>query len=105
MPCETAPIGAASFRLRTCNVSSPISGDGLTAGLEIGEEDVSVEGGADSVEVPIGPFLVTGSLEDWLAMVERELTQLEPGMDHRDPACDGLAIASRLPSLKVSRAT
>jgi hypothetical protein len=50
-------------------------GDGLTAGLTIGEEVVSVEGGQETLEVAIGPYLVTGRLDEWQAMVERELDQ------------------------------
>ena len=47
--------------------------DGLTASLQIGDDVVTLEGGAEELEVPIGPFVVTGSLEDRRSMIEREL--------------------------------
>lgn len=49
---------------------------GLTAGLPIDGEVVTVEGGQESIEVPIGPFIVTGGLDDWRAMLARELEQM-----------------------------
>lgn len=48
--------------------------DGLTGACLVGGEVVTVAGGADSVEIPIGPLLVTGSVAEWRAMIERELT-------------------------------
>lgn len=47
--------------------------DGLTASLAIGADSVTVEGGRDVLEVPIGPLVVAGSIEEWRSMVEREL--------------------------------
>lgn len=56
---------------------------GLTAGLPVDGDVVTVEGGQEIVEVPIGPFIVTGGLDDWRAMLARELEQMpetgEPG--------------------------
>jgi hypothetical protein len=49
---------------------------GLTAGLAIGAEMATIEGGQDSLEVPIGPFVVTGSTDQWRAMVARETEQM-----------------------------
>jgi hypothetical protein len=49
--------------------------DGLTAALSIGEEVVMLEGGQETLEVAIGPYLVTGRLDEWRAMVDRELEQ------------------------------
>lgn len=49
--------------------------DGLTGGLELAGETVTVEGGADILEVPIGPFVVSGTPDEWQAMLARELDQ------------------------------
>lgn len=49
--------------------------NGLSAGLEINGEVVAVEGGEDVIEVPIGPFTVSGRSDEWAAMLERELDQ------------------------------
>lgn len=51
--------------------------DGLSAALEISGEMVMAEGGAERLEVPVGPFLVTGTLDEWRAMVEREIESAE----------------------------
>lgn len=45
---------------------------GLTGGLAVGGEEISVEGGGEVLEVPIGPFVVTGTSTEWRAMLERE---------------------------------
>jgi hypothetical protein len=47
--------------------------DGLSAALEISGETVMAEGGTERLEFPIGPFLVTGTMDEWRAMVEREI--------------------------------
>lgn len=48
--------------------------NGNTANLPVGEEVANVRGGQDTLEVPIGPFVVTGTLPEWRAMVDRELS-------------------------------
>ena len=53
--------------------------DGLTAALTVGSEEAMVEGGSDVVEVPIGPFVVSGTLGDWRSMLERELADAPEG--------------------------
>ena len=53
--------------------------DGLTASLSLGNEVATVEGASNEIEVPIGPLIVTGSLGEWRAMVERELQDLVDG--------------------------
>jgi hypothetical protein len=50
--------------------------DGLTASLPVGSEIATVEGGTDEIEVPIGPFTVTGTLTEWRAMIEREFDEI-----------------------------
>lgn len=53
--------------------------DGLTASVQIGNEVVTLEGRSEDLEVPIGPLLVTGSLEEWRAMIDRELEAMIEG--------------------------
>lgn len=55
--------------------------DSLTGQPPIGSEVATVEGGADAIEVPIGQLIVTGRLDEWRAMIERELATApdEPG--------------------------
>lgn len=60
--------------------------DGLTASLAIGNEVATVEGGKDAIEVPVGPFTVTGTLADWRTMIERELLEVVDGPLRKDPA-------------------
>jgi hypothetical protein len=45
---------------------------GLASDIVIAGERIPVEADAPAVEVPIGPFLVTGSLDDWQKVWERE---------------------------------
>jgi hypothetical protein len=52
--------------------------DGLTASLDIDGESVTIPPGADLIELPIGPFLVVGSLQDWRDMIDRELADIVP---------------------------
>lgn len=62
-------------------------GDGLAASLAVGGDTATVAGGQETIEVPIGPFLVTGIIEDWRAMVVRELGQpMEPGVTPGPPS-------------------
>ena len=49
--------------------------DSLTGQLPVGGELVTVEGGADVIDVPIGPLIVSGRLDEWRAMIERELAE------------------------------
>lgn len=51
--------------------------DGLSAALEVSGETVMTEGATERLEFPIGPFLVTGTLDEWRAMVEREIESAE----------------------------
>lgn len=49
---------------------------GLAAGLPIDGDVVTVEGGQDVLEAPIGPFLITGTVDEWRAMVAREVAHV-----------------------------
>lgn len=45
---------------------------GIPGDIEVGAESVSVEVVEDSVEVPVGPFILTGTPEEWAQVFERE---------------------------------
>lgn len=60
--------------------------DGLTGGLELGEEVVLVEGVNDRIDIPVGPFLVSGTISEWRFMVERELDQIIHAHPTSDPS-------------------
>jgi hypothetical protein len=47
--------------------------DGHDANLVVGDEVAIVQGGTETLEVPIGPLIVTGTIPEWRDMVEREL--------------------------------
>jgi hypothetical protein len=48
--------------------------DGLTAGLRLNGDALEVLSGAERIEIPIGPLLVTGTPDEWKAVLERELS-------------------------------
>jgi hypothetical protein len=49
--------------------------DGLSASFVLGHDTLTADGGAEVLELPIGPFVVSGTVAEWQAMVERELAQ------------------------------
>jgi hypothetical protein len=60
--------------------------DGLGSSLDIGPELVQINQGQEDIVVPIGPVQLTGQLEDWLRVIDREK------QDHRpdyEPPSDG----------------
>lgn len=52
--------------------------EGLDSDFEIAEESVPVRAESDTTEVPIGPFLVTGTADAWQATLERERQDARP---------------------------
>jgi hypothetical protein len=48
------------------------AGNGLASSISIGEEVVEHGPDAAELQLPIGPFLVTGPIDDWRAVLERE---------------------------------
>jgi hypothetical protein len=53
--------------------------DGHAASFAFGDDVITVTGGVETLEVPIGPLTVTGTLPEWRAMVERELAEVVEG--------------------------
>ncbi len=52
--------------------------EGLDSDVEIGGESVPVHLDSDEVQVPFGPFLVTGTVEEWLNALDRERADAQP---------------------------
>jgi hypothetical protein len=52
--------------------------DGLDSDVEIGGESVPVHLDSDEVQVPFGPFLVTGTVEEWWNALDRERAAAQP---------------------------
>jgi hypothetical protein len=51
---------------------------GIDSDVEIAGESVPVQVVEDSVEVPIGPFLVSGSADEWEEILTREQSTMQP---------------------------
>jgi hypothetical protein len=63
--------------------------DGLTAGLSLNGDTVEVVAGAERIEIPMGPLMVTGTLEEWDAVLERELAEARDGSPPALPPAQG----------------
>jgi hypothetical protein len=55
--------------------------NGYSAALTVGGETVELESGADEIELPLGPLVARGTLEEWRAVLDRELIELTPNAD------------------------
>ncbi|WP_232074892.1 GmrSD restriction endonuclease domain-containing protein [Phytohabitans suffuscus] len=51
---------------------------GIDGDVEISGESVPVQVVEDAIEIPIGPYLVTGTAEEWLQVFERERSSARP---------------------------
>jgi hypothetical protein len=51
---------------------------GIDGDVEIAGESVPVEIVEDSVQIPVGPFLVSGSPDEWEEILAREQTTMQP---------------------------
>ena len=52
--------------------------EGLDSDVEIGGESVPVHLDSDEVQVPFGPFLVTGTVEEWQNALDCERADAQP---------------------------
>jgi hypothetical protein len=50
--------------------------NGYAASISIGGELVELEGGADAIELPLGPLVARGTLAEWRAVLERERAEM-----------------------------
>jgi hypothetical protein len=52
--------------------------NGFASALTIGGEGVDLDAGVDAIELPIGPLLARGTLEEWRSVLEREVGEMAP---------------------------
>src|SRR5207245_1757189 len=52
--------------------------DGYSASLAVDGEVVEVASGVDEINLPLGPLIARGSLDEWQSIVDRECTELAP---------------------------
>jgi hypothetical protein len=68
--------GAASMADLERAVADAVKG--IDGDVEIAEESVPVQVVEDAIEIPIGPYLVTGTADEWLQVFERERSSARP---------------------------
>jgi hypothetical protein len=65
----------------------------LASSFAIGSETASTEPEDEELRVPVGPFELTGSIEDWESVLERERVDSRPASEapgaHNSPAFEG----------------
>ena len=54
------------------------AGEGLDSDVDVGGESVPVHLNSDEVQIPFGPFLVTGTVEEWWNALVRERAEAQP---------------------------
>jgi hypothetical protein len=52
--------------------------DGRGSAILIGHDEVGIESGAESIDLPMGPLLVSGTLEEWRKVIDREVGEMLP---------------------------
>ncbi|GGM40006.1 hypothetical protein GCM10007977_046750 [Dactylosporangium sucinum] len=52
--------------------------DGISADLEVDGQQVAVRSDNETIEVELGPFVVTGTAQDWKAALQRERDEAQP---------------------------
>lgn len=68
----------ASFSLAELEEAIQATDGGLDADIEIARETVPVRVESDTVMIPIGPFLVSGTIDAWRKMLDRERAEAQP---------------------------
>lgn len=78
------------------------AGSGVDGDLAVANENVPVRVDDDLIEIPIGPFLVTGTVTEWWKVLEQERGDAQPITTLPTPACvrwDGDRIAFPVTSI------
>jgi hypothetical protein len=52
--------------------------EGLASDVTVGGESVPVRVDEDKVQIPVGPFIVSGTTEEWRRTMERERSEARP---------------------------
>ena len=63
--------------------------NGYSAALTVGDESIELEAGAEAIELPLGPLTARGTLEEWRAVLEREIAELTPASERPDIPSSG----------------
>jgi hypothetical protein len=63
---------AATFQLSELESALSDASDGILSDITIGGESVPTTLDGDELQIPIGPFLVTGTVSDWRQVIDRE---------------------------------
>ncbi len=50
--------------------------DGRGSAIVLGREEFGIEANAESVDLPMGPLVVTGAIDDWLKILDREFADI-----------------------------
>ena len=69
---------AAAIALSDLESALAGASDGLDSDIEIGGQDTPVKLDSDDAQIPLGPFLVTGTVEAWHKTLEREHAESLP---------------------------
>jgi len=69
---------AATIALPDLESALDAAAEGLASDVHVGGEAVPVTVNDDGARIPIGPFLVTGTIDDWRTLLIRERTQTLP---------------------------
>jgi hypothetical protein len=68
--------GATSFRDFALFIND--LENGYSAAFGVDGDPIELESGVDAIELPVGPLLVTGTLEEWRTVLDREIQQIAP---------------------------
>lgn len=71
--------------------------NGYSAALTIEGEPIEIESGAEAVEFPFGPLLARGTLEEWRAVVDREVAEMTPSTERPELPAVALWSGPRTP--------
>lgn len=69
---------AAAIALPDLESALDAAAEGLASDITIGTDILPVTVDDDGARIPIGPFLVTGAIDDWRAMLTHELSAAQP---------------------------
>jgi hypothetical protein len=69
---------AAAIALPDLESALDAAAEGLASDVTVGGESVPVTVDDDGARIPIGPFLVTGTVDDWRTLVTRERAETLP---------------------------
>ncbi len=51
--------------------------NGRPGQVTVGDDPIVVDPASETIELPLGPFIVTGSPSEWRAFIQREMDEVE----------------------------